>query len=128
MRGGCGCRGRQVGDRSGGGGARTEYFNFLRGCTGAVGAEQFTRTVWLACLLGGESGVSLDGSPPTSTPPLSTLWSPPVARHHHHHHHRLSLSDCEQTGCDQCRSNPSPRLILYPFLLTPSPMHSSKIS
>lgn len=59
------------------GGARTEYFNFLRGARGRVGAgEQFTRTVWLACLpgvdrralgAGWKKGVSLDGRPPTST-------------------------------------------------------------
>lgn len=43
-------------------GARTEYFNFLRGCAAAVQnrsrREQFTRTVWLACLPGVDRGRS----------------------------------------------------------------------
>lgn len=85
-------------------GARTEYFNFLRGCAAAVQnrsrREQFTRTVWLACLLGvdrGRSrGVSLDGRTPDfhplsgsgATPSAPTSPPPSLLPLHHH-------SDCE---------------------------------
>lgn len=55
--------GRRRVEQSGGlvdGGARTEYFNFLRGCAAAVQnrsrRERFTRTVWLACLPGVDRG------------------------------------------------------------------------
>ena len=96
------------------GGARTEYFNFLRGCATAVQSrsrrERFTRTVWLACLPGVDrgrnQGVSLDGrtpdfhplsgseatpSAPTSPPPPPPPPPPPSLHHH---------SDCEQTDCE----------------------------
>lgn len=98
-------------EQSGGlvdGGARTEYFNFLRGCATAVQSrsrrERFTRTVWLACLPGVDQGrnrgVSLDGRTPDfhplsgseATPSAPTSPPPPPSLHHH--------SDCEQTDCE----------------------------
>lgn len=93
------------------GGARTEYFNFLRGArrqcrVGAGESGSLERFGWPVCRgwIGGETGgVSLDGRTPdfhplsssgaTPSAPTSPPLPPPPSSLHHH-------SDCEQTDCE----------------------------
>lgn len=87
------------------GGARTEYFNFLRGCAAAVQSrsrrelERFGWPVWPGVDRGRSWGVSLDGRTPDFHPlsgsgatPSAPTSPPPPSLHHH--------SDCEQTDCE----------------------------